>query len=96
MQTTIDYEQTILNNLRQLAPAQQQEVLNFTEFLCQKFTSVNTASSLSLQQLAKLPLAERHQYLKPFIAETANDFATDPALTEFAALAVEDWECEHD
>ena len=96
MQTKIDYEQIILNNLRQLSPTQQQEVVNFTEFLRQKFTSATRESSLSLQQLAKLPVEERHQYLKAAIAATADDFATDPALTEFSVLDAEDWEIEHD
>jgi hypothetical protein len=96
MQTTIDYEQIILNNLRQLSVSQQQEVLNFTEFLRQKFANPNPASSLSLQQLAKLPVPERHQYLKAFIPATANDFLTDPALTEFAVLDAEDWEISND
>jgi hypothetical protein len=96
VQTTIEYEQTILNNLRQLSPAQQQEVLNFTEFLRQKFVSSPVKSSLSLQQLSKLPIKERHQYLKSFISETANDFSTDPELTEFSILDTEDWEIDRD
>jgi hypothetical protein len=95
VQTQIDYEQIILNNLRQLSPSQQQEVANFTEFLRQKFAAVTRASSLSLQELAKLPIKERHQYLQSTIAETANDFATDPELTEFSVLDAEDWEIEH-
>ncbi|WP_295620007.1 DUF2281 domain-containing protein [Chamaesiphon sp. GL140_3_metabinner_50] len=94
MQTTIEYEQIILSKLRQLSPTQQQEVLNFTEFLRQKSTS-EIASALSLQQLAQLPIAERHQYLKASIAATANDFLTDPELTEFSILDSEDWECKN-
>jgi ribosomal protein S6 len=96
VQTKIDYEQIILNNLRQLSPSQQQEVANFTEFLRQKFASVNKESSLSLRQLAKLSVKERHQYLKSAVAATAEDFATDPELTEFSVLDAEDWEIEHD
>ena len=86
MQTTIEYEQIILSKLRQLSPTQQQEVLNFTEFLHQKSTSETTVSALSLQQLVKLSIAERHQYLKASIAATADDFLTDPDLTEFSIL----------
>jgi hypothetical protein len=96
MQTTIDYEQIIINNLRQLSVTQQQEVLNFTEFLRQKFAVPDPESSLSLQQLAKLSVKDRHQYLKAFISATANDFSTDPALTEFSVLDVEDWEISND
>jgi hypothetical protein len=96
MQTSIDYEQIVLNNLRQLSPTQQQEVVNFTEFLRQKFTQATTGLMLSLPQLANLPVTERHQHLKATIAATANDFLTDPELTEFSVLDGEDWEIEHD
>lgn len=92
MQTKIDYEQIILNNLRQLSPSQQQEVANFTEFLRQKFAAVTRKSSLSLQELALLPIKERHQYLQASIAATAEDFETDPELTAFSELDGEDWE----
>ena len=95
MQTKIDYEQIILNNLRLLSPIQQQEVADFTEFLRQKFTQPSTGS-LSLRQLANLPIEERHQYLKATIAETANDFLNDPELTEFSILDDEDWGMEHE
>jgi hypothetical protein len=94
MQTTIEYEQIILSKLRQLSPTQQQEVLKFTEFLRQQST-LETASALSLKQLAQLPILERHQYLKASIAATANDFLTDPELTEFSILDSEDWESEN-
>jgi hypothetical protein len=96
MPTTIDYEQIILDNLRQLSPSQQQEVVNFTKFLRQKFAQANTGSIPSLQQLANLPIKERHQHLKATIAATANDFSTDPDLTEFAVLDSEDWEIEYE
>jgi hypothetical protein len=87
---TIDYERIILDNLRQLSPTQQQEVLNFTEFLLHKFATITPAAHLSLRQLAKLPIEKRHQYLQSTIAETVNDFATDPELTEFSGLDGED------
>ena len=104
MQTTIshekssanDYEQIVLNNLRQLSPSQQQEVVNFTEFLRQKFTPQPPQSILSLQQLASLPIAQRHQYLRATIAATTDDFLTNPELTEFNVLDGENWEIEHD
>ena len=47
---------------------------------------------LSLQELVKLPLTERHRLLSPFVAEMAEDFANDPELTEFAVLDGEDWD----
>lgn len=40
----------------------------------------------SLQQLAALPLVERHQVLAASVAATAQDFLADPDLTEFANL----------
>lgn len=50
----------------------------------------------SLQQLAALPLTERHQVLAASIAATAQDFLTDPDLTEFANLDLDDWDADHD
>ncbi|TVP66445.1 MAG: hypothetical protein EA343_01365 [Nodularia sp. (in: Bacteria)] len=51
---------------------------------------------ISLQEIAQLPVAERHKILVPFIAATAEDFLNDPELTEFAVLDGEDWEMEND
>jgi hypothetical protein len=51
---------------------------------------------ISLQEIAQLPVAERHKILEPFIAATAEDFLNDPELTEFAVLDGEDWEMEND
>ena len=96
MYSTADIEQDILNNLRQLTPDKQQEVLDFTEFLRQKNTVKMTAAKLSLREIAALPLAQRHQYITPYIPATAQDFLTDPELTEFAVLDLEGWENEDD
>jgi len=85
-------EQTLIATLRQLPPDKQQEVLEFTEFLRQKLLTQSGTAKPSLQALASLPLSQRHQLLEPFIAETAEDFKTDPELTEFAVLDGEDWE----
>jgi hypothetical protein len=38
----------------------------------------------SLQEIARLPLHERHKLLEKTVAEIAEDFAHDPALTEFS------------
>ncbi len=40
-------------------------------------------SKLSLQEIAALPIEERHKLLVPLIAATAEDFFNDPELTEF-------------
>jgi Protein of unknown function (DUF2281) len=96
MYSNADIEQDILNNLRQLTADKQQEVLDFTEFLRQKNAATATNTKLSLREIAALPLAQRHQYIMPYIPATAQDFLTDPELTEFAVLDVEGWENEHD
>jgi len=88
-----------------LPAAQVSQVLDFAEFLYQKqLTQRQTNPSVAippgtltgLRGIAKLPLAERHQILARSIAATAQDFLTDPELTEFAVLDGEDWELEHD
>ena len=42
----------------------------------------NAETKLSLQEIAALPIEERHKLLVPFIAATAEDFFNDPELTE--------------
>jgi hypothetical protein len=106
MSETINFEQAVLDNLRQLPREKQQEVLDFAQFLVQKAeqkkqlpseSSESNSSSiteptlkLSLREIASLPIAERHKILAPFIPATAEDFLTYPELTEFAALDRED------
>ncbi len=103
MSDTINIEQAILENLRSLSHHKQQEVLDFVEFLVKKTANQNQLVNeavpkpqkrLSLQEIARLPIAERHKILEPFIAATAADFLTDPELTEFSVLDGEDWEIE--
>lgn len=112
MTETINIEQAVLDNLRILPNDRQQEVLDFVEFLVQKTKqkiSLHSESSeskissntqqkkqLSLQEIARLPVAERHKILAPFIAETGEDFLNEPELTEFSVLDGEDWETEND
>ncbi|MEG3957737.1 DUF2281 domain-containing protein [Microcoleus sp. herbarium2] len=112
MSETVNFEQAVLENLRQLPREKQQEVLDFAQFLVQKAdqkkqlpsessesnTSSTTAPSLklSLREIASLPIAERHKILAPYIAATAEDFLTYPELTEFSVLDGEDWETEYD
>ncbi|MEG4329440.1 DUF2281 domain-containing protein [Microcoleus sp. herbarium5] len=112
MSETINFEQALLENLRQLPREKQQEVLDFAQFLVQKAehkkqlpseSSESNISSttepglkLSLREIASLPIAERHKILAPFIPATAEDFLTYPELTEFSVLDGEDWETEYD
>ena len=49
-------------------------------------TVVFSENKPSLREIAALPVAERHKLLVPFIAATAEDFLTDPELTEFSGL----------
>ena len=112
MSQTINFEQAVLENLRQLPREKQQEVLDFAQFLVQKAdqkkqlpsassesnSSSTTAPSLklSLREIASLPIAERHKILAPYMAATAEDFLTYPELTEFSAIDREDWETEYE
>ncbi|MEG3896733.1 MULTISPECIES: DUF2281 domain-containing protein [unclassified Microcoleus] len=112
MSETINFEQAVLENLRQLPREKQQEVLDFAQFLVQKaeqkkqlpseISESNSSSTtaptlkLSLREIASLPIAERHKILAPFIPATAEDFLTYPELTEFSVLDGEDWETEYD
>ncbi len=93
MQSTTNIEQSILQNLRSLPIAKQQEVLKFTERLRE---TPPKAVKPSLRELAAMPLAQRYQHIAPFIQKTANDFLNDPELTEFSILDTEDWELEDD
>jgi hypothetical protein len=90
MQSSVTLEQAIINSLRSLPSDKQQEVLDFVEFLRQRVSSQPAPNQPSLKQLAALPLAQRHQQLEPFIADTAADFKTDPTLTEFSILDTAD------
>jgi hypothetical protein len=92
MQSIVDLERSILENLRQLPSEKQQEVLDFTEFLKQKTVAESIVPGLTLQQIAAMSITERHKILAASIESTAHDFRTDPALTEFSVLDAEDWE----
>lgn len=93
-------EQKVLHNLRILSFEKQQEVLDFVEFFVQNSETVHELDKanselhnksslpqqkrLSLQEIAKLPLKERHKILEPFINATAKDFFNNPELKEFS------------
>ncbi len=112
MSETLNIEQAVLNNLRILPNEKKQEVLDFIEFLVQKTgqqiqvsrealdssnsSQIQQPKQLSLQEIARLPVTDRHQILAPYIAATAEDFLNEPDLTEFSVLDGEDWETEND
>lgn len=102
MAETINFEQAVLENLRQLPTEKQQELLDFAQFLVQKaepknqlpsdssesnsLSTTQPALKLSLREIARLPIAERHKILAPYMAATAEDFLANPELTEFSVL----------
>jgi len=59
-------------------------------------TVIKPQTQLSLEQIAALPVAERHKLLADSIASTAEDFLNEPELKEFSVLDGEDWETGND
>jgi hypothetical protein len=86
-------EQALLETIRSLPPSQQEAVLDFARSLANDASPSDLPPlSLSLQQIAKLPIQERDRILSPYVAAMAEDFQTDPELTEFSVLDAEGWE----
>jgi hypothetical protein len=101
MNETASIEQTLLETVRSLPQSQQQAVLSFARSLSQNLSSSPQSAPeslpplhLSLQQIAKLPIAERNALIAPYISAMAEDFQNDPELTEFSVLDAEDWKNE--
>ncbi|MBD2430489.1 MULTISPECIES: DUF2281 domain-containing protein [Fischerella] len=108
----MNIEQAVLDSLRILPNEKQQEVLDFVEFLVQKSgqlkqvtnkasdatvsSTIGEEQQLSLQEIARLPVEERHKLLAPYIDSTVEDFFKHPELTEFSVLDGEDWENDDD
>jgi hypothetical protein len=91
MADTAKLEQTLLETIRSLPLSQQEAVLSFARSLSSSLSPLKPLS-LSLQQIAKLPIQERDRLLAPYVDAMAEDFQTDPELTEFSELDIEDWE----
>lgn len=89
MAETADFEQ-MLETWRSLSQAQQEAVLNFARSL--QATTTKQPLNISLQQIAKLSVAQRHKILAAYIPDTAQDFLTDSELTEFSIIDTQDWE----
>lgn len=101
METMISMERSLLEKWRLLPREKQQEVLSFVESIEQnlrlsKDSTIESQTRPSMQEIARLPVAERHKILAPYIAATAEDFLNDPELTEFSVLDGEDWELENE
>lgn len=71
-------------------------VQNKNEEITKTSIEAEPQTKLSLQQIALLPLKERHKLLAASIALTAEDFLNDPELTEFSILDGEDWDAGND
>lgn len=67
-----------------------------TDALSRYQVSPEPQTKLSLQQIAALPVEQRHKLLAQSIATTAEDFFKDPSLTEFSVLDGEDWDTGND
>lgn len=91
MQSAISIEQDVVEGLRALPTSKQQEVLDFVDFLRHKVSSARNQNRLSMQEIVRLPIQERHQLLKKYVPAMAEDFVNDPALTEFAEIDIDDW-----
>ena len=85
-------EQTLITKLRQLPSDCQQQIIDLVDFLWEQQTNPLPETLPSLPEIATLPLSQRYALLMPYMAATAEDFAQDPDLTEFADLDTEDWE----
>jgi predicted Holliday junction resolvase-like endonuclease len=100
----------LLKDIQTLPAAVLQEASDFITRLRQKSAESQTAQSseqaeeswkekndyhLSLQEIARLPIQKRHELLEKHIAEIAEDFANDPALTEFSELDMDDWNADY-
>ena len=86
----VNLEQTLLETWRSLPQEQQEAVLGFARSL--QINTTKQPLNLSLQQIAKLSIPERHRLLAAYIPEIAQAFLNDPELTEFSILDSEDWE----
>jgi hypothetical protein len=84
-------EQQIIQSVRSLPIQQQEAVLEFSLSLHSRIQTAPLVTQ-SLQEIAKLPLAERKKVIAPYLSATAEDFANDPAMTEFSVLDSEDWD----
>jgi|GEM_PF-1073708 len=94
MTETIGLEQVVLDKLRLLSPIKQRQVLAFVTSLEAENLSNSPELPLSLHEIARLPLEERHRLLAPSISATAEDFRTDPDLMEFEALDLDGLDLE--
>ena len=94
MQSRVSVEQEIFDAVRVLPADKQQEVLDFVEFLQQKIAVARLETEPSLREIVRLPIPERHKILEKYVPAMAADFATDPALTEFSDLDMDDWNAD--
>jgi hypothetical protein len=95
MSSTVPIEEAILEGVKTLPSDKKQEVLDFVEFLLQKFLLSTSKAQPSLRQIVGLPLEARHRLLAQTAEAMAEDFKSDPTLAEFSSLDDEDWDLEN-
>ena len=90
MQSAISIEQEIIDGVRASPISKQQKVLDFVDFLRQRVTFERSENRLTRREISKLPIHERYKLLEKYIPAMAEDFASDPTLTEFSELERDD------
>ena len=91
MGSAVSIEQEIVDGIRALPISKQQEVLDFVDFLRHRTSLSETEIRPSMQEIARLPVHERHRILQKYIPAMVEDFDNDPALTEFSELDMNEW-----
>lgn len=90
MSNSSSLEQQIIRSLRSLPVQKQEAVLEFSLSL-QANAQTAPLVTQSLYDISKLSLIERKKVIEPYVSAMAEDFATDPVMTEFSVLDGEDW-----
>lgn len=91
MGSTVSIEQEIVDGIRALPTSKQQAVLDFVDFLRYRASLLETETRPSMQEIARLPVHERHRILQKYIPAMVKDFDNDPNLTEFSELDMDEW-----
>jgi hypothetical protein len=84
-------EQQIIRSLRSLPIQKQEAVLEFALSLHASNQNPPLVTQ-SLYDISKLSLTEQKKVIEPYLSSMAEDFATDPVMTEFSVLDSEDWD----
>ena len=80
----INLEQVVVEKLRSLPPDKQQEVLDFTEFLCHKAELINRRAFM------KLPIEERRHVLAVQSEQMVAHYEQDTEWREWTEASIGD------